>query len=420
MAVISIATLKTFFETGDKPTEAQFVDLIDTLSALPTPGTTLTADQLAAINGANGPDGTNVFATMADIVTGGNTNITSIIVTALQALQTGSTISTTTFYNVTNAVGSTRVLQVYAIANNTNVVWAVDVTTGEIGTYNITDDVFASTSGLIETITKVNFDAKIAASELVVGKQYLVIAAYTSPIFGVDLDVLCIANSVNTVMYNANVVNFTGAPIPCEYDPSAPSVRIGGLISTATITPTIADTWSTVNAANDIYCGATLTVNAISATDLIQIQVSSDPTVLLLNNALSLTTGLYGTYDPATDTFTPYGGTYTPTLTPDGAVCTAAALAADAIYSVSNGVMKLMIPIDCTFDFTSNGATIDYTLPFGSIASSGGNVTFNLNPNSPSLPISGYEKNGVIVVTTKDTAFNDDLTIYATITIKLA
>ncbi len=150
-------------------------------------------------------------------------------------------------------------------------------------------------------------------------------------------------------------------------------------------------------------------INKILGTDLIEVTFDAN-----------LATSQTGQYDTSADTFIPYGGTYTPTLTPDGAVCTAAALAADAIYSVSNGVMKLMIPIDCTFDFTSNGATIDYTLPFGSIASSGGNVTFNLNPNSPSLPISGYEKNGVIVVTTKDTAFNDDLTIYATITIKLA
>lgn len=32
MAVVSIATLKTYFQTGDFPTESQFVDLIDTLN----------------------------------------------------------------------------------------------------------------------------------------------------------------------------------------------------------------------------------------------------------------------------------------------------------------------------------------------------------------------------------------------------
>ena len=31
MAIVDRATLKTYFETGDKPTEAQFIDLIDSL-----------------------------------------------------------------------------------------------------------------------------------------------------------------------------------------------------------------------------------------------------------------------------------------------------------------------------------------------------------------------------------------------------
>lgn len=40
MAVIDIPTLKTYFETGDFPTQSQFVDLIDTLAALPSGGGT--------------------------------------------------------------------------------------------------------------------------------------------------------------------------------------------------------------------------------------------------------------------------------------------------------------------------------------------------------------------------------------------
>jgi hypothetical protein len=199
-------------------------------------GTTLTPDQVDAIDNANSPNSGNPFATMADIlagvvyqgvwnattntptltssvgtqgyyyvvsvagttnlngitdweigdwaifngavwqkvdntdVTGGNTNITSINVAALQALQTGSTISTTTFYNVTNAVGSTRVLQVYAIANNTNVVWAIDVTTGEIGTYDITGDVFVGGSGTYTpTLTP---DGVVCTSASVSGGYY--------------------------------------------------------------------------------------------------------------------------------------------------------------------------------------------------------------------------------------------------------
>lgn len=36
MAVVSTATLKGYFNTGDTPTESQYVDLIDTLAALPS------------------------------------------------------------------------------------------------------------------------------------------------------------------------------------------------------------------------------------------------------------------------------------------------------------------------------------------------------------------------------------------------
>jgi len=115
MPIVSISVLKSYFETNDKPTQAQFVDLIDTLASLP----------------ANG---------------NGNANITSILVAALQTLRSTSALSTVTFYNVTNAVGSTKVLQVYAIANNTNLVYAVDVATGKNGIYNITSDTFVENS----------------------------------------------------------------------------------------------------------------------------------------------------------------------------------------------------------------------------------------------------------------------------------
>ncbi len=40
MAIVSIATLKGYFNTGDTPTEANYVDLIDTLAALPAGGST--------------------------------------------------------------------------------------------------------------------------------------------------------------------------------------------------------------------------------------------------------------------------------------------------------------------------------------------------------------------------------------------
>jgi hypothetical protein len=120
MAIVSIATLKSYFETGDKPTQAQFVDLIDTLASLPD---LLTEDELAAINGANNPDAGNVFATMDDIVAGGgNTIIQTISVASLTSLQLAGTISTTTIYIVTDA--SPFVLKMQFKANNQNVATA--------------------------------------------------------------------------------------------------------------------------------------------------------------------------------------------------------------------------------------------------------------------------------------------------------
>jgi len=502
-------------------------------------GTTLTPDQVDAINNANSPNSGNPFATMADIlagvvyqgvwnattntptltssvgtqgyyyvvsvagttnlngitdweigdwaifngavwqkvdntdVTGGNTNITSINVAALQALQTGSTISTTTFYNVTNAVGSTRVLQVYAIANNTNIVWAVDVTTGEIGTYDITGDVFVATgvawgniTGNIEDQTDVGARADTLSNIFIgAGNNSNSITTSNQNLFYQNADANTLldssfcqfgtnsqSNDLNTctnivigvesngnLMLNAESYKIGNCSSNCEIDGGSNNI-IGDYCSVIKLDKTTNCVFGNfvINFDNTTFPSTSFTLCAIAtgldftgvdftaATQLFgRVNYWSINKVLgtnLIEVTLdtNLPTAQTGQYDTSTDTFTPYASTYSPTITPDGSICTAAALAADAIYSVSNGVMKLMIPIDCTFDFTSNGAIIDYTLPFGSIASSGGNVTFNLNPNSPSLPISGYEKNGQIVVTTKDTAFNDDLTIYATITIKLA
>jgi hypothetical protein len=94
MAQQDRSTIKTFFETGDIPTEAQFGDsfdsqvfwvddvetdltsnsddkvptvkaVVDGIAAIPNE---LTTDELAAINGANSPDATNVFLTEDDEV----------------------------------------------------------------------------------------------------------------------------------------------------------------------------------------------------------------------------------------------------------------------------------------------------------------------------------------------------------------
>jgi hypothetical protein len=156
--------------------------------------------------------------------------------------------------------------------------------------------------------------------------------------------------------------------------------------------------------------GSIWSINKVLGTDLIEVTFDSN-----------LATSQTGQYDTSTDTFTPYGGTYTPTLTPDGSVCTAATLIGTPMYKVENGIMTIAMLMDATFDFSGGSdGTIDYTIPFGSIDFSNGSVTFGLSPNSPSFPISGYERNGQIHVTSKDVSFNDPIIVQATITIKLA
>jgi hypothetical protein len=97
--------------------------------------------------------------TFTVLVGSGNASIISTTVAGLQGLQTTSSLSTTTLYNVTDAVGNTLVLQVYAIANNTNVVYAIDVASGTIGTYNITTDTFTATTSTpdLQQVTDVGF-----------------------------------------------------------------------------------------------------------------------------------------------------------------------------------------------------------------------------------------------------------------------
>jgi hypothetical protein len=97
--------------------------------------------------------------TFTVLVGSGNASIISTTVTGLQGLQTTSSLSTTTLYNVTDAVGNTLILQVYAIANNTNVVYAIDVASGTIGTYNITTDTFTATTSTpdLQQVTDVGF-----------------------------------------------------------------------------------------------------------------------------------------------------------------------------------------------------------------------------------------------------------------------
>lgn len=142
---------------------------------------------------------TGVFTAAAS---GGNANIVTLDTVALQALQSGSTLSQTTFYINTNAVSATRKLQIYAIANNTNVVAAIDMTTGEVGTYDITGDVFVLTVPKfvsfkkVLTPTNINAGGTFAVSECpaVTGAAWEVISASANLVGTVPYDTAAAIN----------------------------------------------------------------------------------------------------------------------------------------------------------------------------------------------------------------------------------
>jgi hypothetical protein len=72
MAIINRATLKTYFETGDTPTQSQFADLIDSLLAIEIADTGLTA--ISALGGTSkivvidAGDHNMYYTTVADIL----------------------------------------------------------------------------------------------------------------------------------------------------------------------------------------------------------------------------------------------------------------------------------------------------------------------------------------------------------------
>jgi len=232
-------------------------------------------------------------------------NIEQILLADMQTKATNNELVSLKSYLIDGADGGGRLIKVIAASGVTNQIYqtAIDVSTGEIGNYNLTDDTFFATNGLIVTISKANFDDLITNSQLVIGQQYIVIGAFTSVVFARDWDILCIADSVNTVKAAAQIVNIS-PPIPCEYDPFTPLVKLNDAISNGLIiTPTVADTWASITP-YEVFGQTPLTV-LTGGGDYIEISTSDDPTVLLLTNARLMGTGVYGTYDPATDTFTP-------------------------------------------------------------------------------------------------------------------
>lgn len=220
---------------------------------------------------------TDTFTVLAG---SGNASIISTTVTGLQGLQTTSSLSTTTLYNVTDAVGNTLILQVYAIANNTNVVYAIDVASGTIGTYNITTDTFTATTSTpdLQQVTDVGFTTNNrllsddgAGNYTEVGNGYVLIAT------GNTGDVQINASQV-TASYTAQLPD--KATSPQTFAMLSDLTGLGGITKstaagTDTYTTTIVGVTGYVDGdtylirfTNGNTTGATLDINTLGAKTL--------------------------------------------------------------------------------------------------------------------------------------------------------
>lgn len=116
------------------------------ISDLPATPPELTVDELAAVQGANAPDGTNVFATIDDLPVL-TANVVVLTRAALQTLISTSAVSNQICYEISNAVGNTKLVRVFGLTTTTITSNAYSITDGTFGTYDITTDVYAAATG---------------------------------------------------------------------------------------------------------------------------------------------------------------------------------------------------------------------------------------------------------------------------------
>lgn len=364
---------------------------------------------------ANGYVGTNASNEMI-----ANYYRESITATNLFTKADNGTLVVNKGYLVTNANSNTKKIGV--IANTVASIYptGIDLQNGVVGLYDINTGTFTSTNALIETLTNSAFQTLITNSELVSGKYYLVTGAFTSTVFATDWDILCIADSVNTVLSQAWIMNSGQTPIACEYDPATPLVKVN-YGNFKTITPTIANTWSSLSP-YETFAQTKMTV-LTGGGSYIELSVSDDPVVLLFKDARNMGDGKFGQYFPATDTFVPNDGEYTPTLAGDGSVVTAASPSTDFEYTRVGDRLFISGQIEVDVDFGGGTeGTISYNLPSAlfTSASENGGFSIDIGSSTPNQPIYGYVKNGRVYIQCHDNSFNGTIFITIWIHIKLS
>lgn len=405
-------------------------------------GTTLTPDQVDAIDNANAPDAGNPFATMSDIVSG--------------VVYQGTWNASTNTPTLTSSVGTQGYYYVVNVAGTTDLNGITDWEVGDWAIFNGTvyqkvdntdnPTVWGSITGNILDQTDVGARKDVNGNTFVGGgNESNVLTGSVNNLFYLNADNNNLTNSANNI-FNKGASNNTlldsetyelGAGAnACEIEGGS-QVKIGDYCAAIKLLQTsncvLGD--RITNFDNTTYVGLGLLYCTVSSNlDFAAVDFTGATQLFGRANAWSinkvlgtnlievtfdtgLTTAKTGIYDTQSDTFIPYDGNYTPTLTPDGVIITAATLNRAKTQSNGEGFVSISLYIEATVDFsTANQGTIDYTLPFGTLDSSLGSLSFNLASAFPILPISGYERNGTIYVNCNDTTFIGSIGIFVTIT----
>lgn len=133
------AAIKAFFQTGDVPTQAEYVDTIDSSvywldDVVTTIDNTSTDDQV--------PTAKATYDLLATAT--GFTNITR---SALSTLESTNSLTIGIWYKITDAIGSTRVILVTAETVSQLSKAAINLTSYEFGQYTIAGDTFVAIGG---------------------------------------------------------------------------------------------------------------------------------------------------------------------------------------------------------------------------------------------------------------------------------
>ena len=197
------------------------------------------------------------------------------------------------------------------------------------------------------TLDLATWTALVGANGLIPGWRYRVTSAFEFDVFGFK-DIVVTADTVNTIETTAYVL-FGDFYVPYTVDStlSNPGFFLNSILSMA-LTGTQALGY--VSGYNwKFNQGLTIFLTDGSLFFEAQIQ-GSDSNAIIFDNVKALdsngtdwSAGDFGSYDPNTDTFTPYANPWNPAFTTDGTVVTSVTAVVQASYSIVNNVLNYSI-----------------------------------------------------------------------------